>query len=210
MRFYPLLLLFFSHHQFTSITIVYSVHDYDYFNHKNSSINIDLYQCEMHNEKFTTIANTIETIGNNLTNSCNVSCCVSNRINETNSSNTCQVTVQSLTGLCLSRLCYSNDCYHYSLLLNNTYDNKIKNKTTIIDQIRSSFSYIRWSSLINAIQTKWSTWIESTGLTIRDTILVILSIVNVTLTVTAMIVVMNSIRQAKLIDSRKSYRYTLL
>ncbi|CAF3331251.1 unnamed protein product [Rotaria sp. Silwood1] len=142
--------------------------------------------------------------------SCNTSCCASNIMNKTNSSNTCQVTVRSSTDICLGRLCYSGECDHFVLLTNLTDENKIKNNTTIMNTTRSSFSYTSWSSLVNTTRTKWSSWIDKTGLTMRHTILIILLIANISLTFMALIVVIKSIRHANMIANRKSYRYTLL
>lgn len=228
MRFHLFLLFFFSHHLFTLITSAYFTNNYDYLNKTNSSINVDLYQCTTNATTFnSTTKTTIDIISNNLLNLCNISCCTSNDLNKTSiyieiifkisfhsiflaSSNICQVTVQSSTGICLGRLCYSDKCENFALLANITHDYNIKNKTTIMNQISSSFPYIRWSSLVNSTQTKWTSWIDKTGLTIHDTIIIILFITNISLTFVALIVVIKSIRHANIIANEKSYRYTLL
>jgi len=76
---------------------------------------------------------------------------------------------------------------------NITDDSKM---TTIINELHSSITSIPWSS-----------W---TGLTVRDTMIIILLIVNISLTLMTLIVVFKSIRQANIIAEEKSYRYTLL
>jgi len=68
-----------------------------------------------------------------------------------------------------------------------------------MNEIRSSFSDISWPS-----------WIDKIRLTIRDTILIILFIVNISLTLLTIIVVIKSIRHANVIADDRSYRYTLL
>jgi hypothetical protein len=122
----------------------------------------------------------------------------------------CQVTVQSSKGICLGRLCYSDECNKFTLLANATHDHQIKNKTTIINPIHSSFSSISWSSLVNSTQTKWTAWLDTTGLTIHDIILIILLILNISLTFVSLIFVIKSIRHANIIADKKCYRYTLL
>ncbi|CAF2320623.1 unnamed protein product [Rotaria sp. Silwood2] len=113
--------------------------------------------------------------------------------------------------MCLGHLCYSGECDHFVLLATNiTHENKVKNNTTIMNTIRSPFYHIPWSSIVNATQTKWSSWVDKTGLTIRRTALIILFIANISLTFMALILVIKSIRQANIIANRKSYRYTLL
>jgi hypothetical protein len=79
---------------------------------------------------------------------------------------------------------------------NITDDSKM---TTIINELHSSITSIPWSS-----------WIGKTGLTVRDTMIIILLIVNISLTLMTLIVVFKSIRQANIIAEEKSYRYTLL
>jgi hypothetical protein len=79
---------------------------------------------------------------------------------------------------------------------NITDDSKM---TTIINELHSSITSIPWSS-----------WIGKTGLTVRDTMIIILLIVNISLTLMTVIVVFKSIRQANIIAEEKSYRYTLL
>ncbi|CAF0930603.1 unnamed protein product [Rotaria sordida] len=205
MQFYLFLLFFFFHYQFTFITIAYSINDYNDFNQNYSSINIDLYQCDTNNRKLISTTTTIGTIFNNLENSCTSSCCILN-----NSSNTCQVTVRSSTNICLGHLCYSGECDHFVLLTNLTDENEVKDSTTIMNTFRSPLSYIPWSSLFNKTQTKWSSWIDESGLSIRHTILIILFIANISLTFMTLIVIIKSIRHASAIANRKSYRYTLL
>ncbi|CAF4053783.1 unnamed protein product [Rotaria sp. Silwood2] len=202
MQFYLFLLIFFFHHQFTFITIASDINDYTDFNQNYSSINIDLYQCDTNNTKLISTTTTIEVIFNYLMNPCNTSCY---------SLNTCQITVRSSTNMCLGHLCYSGECDHFVLLATNiTHENKVKNNTTIMNTIRSPFYHIPWSSIVNATQTKWSSWVDKTGLTIRRTALIILFIANISLTFMALILVIKSIRQANIIANRKSYRYTLL
>jgi hypothetical protein len=195
MQFHLFLLFFFSHHQFIFIIVAYS-------NQNNSSINVDLYEC---NTNSTVLNRTANAMFNNLIDSCNTSCCISN------SSSTCQVTVQSSSGICLGRLCYFGKCHDYVLLANMTsdYENN-NNKTTITNKIHSSPYSIPWSSFVDSTQTKWSSWIDKTGLTIRRTILIILSIASLSLTFMTLIIVIKSIRQANMLADRKSYRYTLL
>ncbi len=201
MRFRLYSLFFFSHYPLIFITIASST------NNNNSSINIDFYQCDTNTT--TTLNGTTITIDEMIL--CNVSCCTSNSIYIKiiskisfhfvclASSNICQVTVQSSTGICLGRLCYSGECDNFTLLANTTYDQKIKNKTTIMNLIHSSFSNILWSS-----------WTDKTGLTIRHTILILLFITNISLTCLALIKVIKSIRHANMIAGDKTYRYTLL
>ncbi|CAF4468718.1 unnamed protein product, partial [Rotaria sp. Silwood2] len=187
---------------FTFITIASDINDYTDFNQNYSSINIDLYQCDTNNTKLISTTTTIEVIFNYLMNPCNTSCY---------SLNTCQITVRSSTNMCLGHLCYSGECDHFVLLATNiTHENKVKNNTTIMNTIRSPFYHIPWSSIVNATQTKWSSWVDKTGLTIRRTALIILFIANISLTFMALILVIKSIRQANIIANRKSYRYTLL
>lgn len=227
MRFDLFLLFFFFHHSFISITTAFSTNIYDYFNKYNSSINIDFYQCDANITIFNSTTITNDTIFNNLIDSCNVSCCTSNDFNKTSiyikiisknlfyfislvSSNPCQITVQSSTGICLGRLCYSGTCDNFKLLANKTHDSKIKNKTTIMNQIHSSLSHIPWSSVVNSTQTEWSLLINKTGITIRDIILILLFIINISLTLIALVIVIKSIRHANIIADDRSYRYTLL
>jgi len=126
------------------------------------------------------------------------------------SSNICQVTVQSFKNICLGRLCYSGECDGFALLANMTHDYSIKNKTTIMNKISSSFGSISWSSLVNTTEMEWSSWIDKTSLTMRRIILIILLITSISLTFMTLIVVIKSIRHAKIVSNRKSYRYTLL
>jgi hypothetical protein len=208
MRFYLFSLFFFSHHLFIFNAIADSINNY------NSSINIDLYQCHTNTTTFNSTTITIDKMFNNQMKSCNVSCCTLDNLNKTSiciemifkisfnfvslvSSNICQVTVQSSSGICLGRLCYSGECDNFILLANNSYD--YNNMTTIMNEIRSSFSDISWPS-----------WIDKIRLTIRDTILIILFIVNISLTLLTIIVVIKSIRHANVIADDRSYRYTLL
>ncbi len=175
----------------------------------NSSINVHLYQCNTNSTilNATTIP-PIDTIFNNLPYSCNINCCTSNSTsrdiemmfkNSFNfiylaSINLCQVTVHTSTGDCLGRICYSGACDQFSSLANKT-----KNTTTLMNQLQSSFASI-----------PWFLWIDKTGLTVRHTIIIILLIVNISLTLMTLIVVMKSIRQANIIAEDKAYRYTLL
>lgn len=64
--------------------------------------------------------------------------------------------------------------------------------------------------LINETQKKLSTLREKTGITLYNTILITLSVVNISLTFFVLIYVIKSIRHANWIADRKSYRYTLL
>jgi hypothetical protein len=190
--------LFFFYYQLIFITIAYS---FNIFNQNNSSVNIELYQC---NTNGTILSNTTNSIFNNRMDSCNTSCCTSN------SSNTCQVTVQSSSGICLSRLCYIGECYNFSLLANSTRDYKYNNKTTIMNKTHLSDYYIPWTSIVNSTQTKWTSWMDRNRSKIRHTILIILSIASISLTFMTLIVVIKSIRHANMLADRKSYRYTLL
>ncbi len=70
MRFYLFLLFFFSHYPFIFIINGYSTN--------NSVININLYQC---NSNATILNTTIDTLFNNSIDSCNISCCTSNNLN---------------------------------------------------------------------------------------------------------------------------------
>jgi hypothetical protein len=120
------------------------------------------------------------------------------------------VTVQSSTNVCLGRLCYSGKCDEFSSLANVIRDEKIQNNTTIVNKLSSSLTYMPWSSLVNSTQTKWNSWIDKTGLTIHNSILIILLIASISLTLMAVILVIKSIRHANTIAGNKSYRYTLL
>jgi len=221
MRFHLFSLFFFSYHSFIFNAIAYSINNY------NSSIIVDLYQCHTNTTTLNSTTITIDKIFNNKMNSCNFSCCTLNSLNETSiyiemifqisfhfvslaSSNICQVTVQSSNSICLGRLCYSGECNNFALLANHTHHYKNKNETTIMHEIRSSFSDISWPSLVNSTQTNWTLWIDKTGLTIRYTILIILSIVSISLTLMTLIIVIKSIRHAYVVGDERSYRYTLL
>lgn len=118
--------------------------------------------------------------------------------------------MESSTGICLGRLCYSGTCSNFTLLANKTHNFNIKNKTTLINELHSSFSYIPWTSLVNSTKTKWSSWINNPTLTIRQIILVVLFIINISLTFIALVIVFKSIRHANIISNDRSYRYTLL
>lgn len=107
--------------------------------------------------------------------------------------NTCQVTVQSFTGVCFGRLCYSGECDEFLSLMNTTSYQKIKNKI---------FSSIPWSSFTHSRQIKWPLWIDKN-------ILILLLIVNLFLTLITLFIIIKSIRHAKILAERKSHRYSL-
>ncbi|CAF0899359.1 unnamed protein product [Adineta ricciae] len=177
-------------------------------NQKNSLFNIELYQC---NTKFNTTATVSnEEIMKNLIDSCKFNCCTSNHSNKTTSSNVCQVTVRSSSNVCLGRLCYSGQCEQYKILANMLKNSKQMNKTLAINEIRSSFGTIFWSSIVNSTQIKWTSWIDRTSGTIRYTILISLLIVGISLTFATMMLILKSIRQSVMISDRRAYRYTLL
>ncbi|CAF1079380.1 unnamed protein product [Adineta steineri] len=179
-------------------------------NQNNSPINVDLYQCDTNNTIFNNTIINNDRIFNNLMHPCNISCCISNNLNKTIVLNTCQITVRSSTNICVGRFCYSGKCDTFSFLANMIHDDKIENKTTIMDTIHASSGYIPWSSIINSTRTKWTSWIDETSIRIRPIILIILFIISISLTFMTLIVVIKSMRHANIISNRKSYRYTLL
>ncbi len=114
----------------------------------------------------------------------------------------CQVSVQSSTGVCRGRLCYPDECEKFTSVSDISHDSEVKNTTkSIMNQLGSSFA---------SIQTQWSSLVGKTGLTARHAIITILLIVNISLTSMTLIIVIKSIRQAKIIAEERSYRYTLL
>ena len=227
MRLYRFLLFFFSYHQCAFITVAYSTDSYHYLNQTISSINIIFYQCDTNKSVFNNITTTIDAILYNLMTTCNISCCDSYSFNKSRIcirsmlkisfcffslgfAKTCQVTVQSRKNICLGHLCYSDDCSNVALLTDTTHHFIIKNKTTTASEIHSSHTHLSLSSLVNVIKTKWASWIDKIGLTIRHTVLIILFIINISLTLMALVVVLKSVRHANIVADRKSYRYTLL
>ena len=87
---------------------------------------------------------------------------------------------------------------------------KQTNETLAINEIRSSFGTISWSSIVNSTQIKWASWIDRTSGTIRYTILISMLVVGISLTFATMMLILKSIRQSIMISDRKVYRYTLL
>ena len=123
------------------------------------------------------------------------------------STNVCQISVQSSTGVCLGRLCYPDECEKFTSIP----DSQVKNTTkSIMNQLSSSFASIPWSSLINSTETKLSSLVGQTGLTLRHVLITTLLIVNISLTSMTLIIVIKSIRQANMFAENRSYRYTLL
>lgn len=126
------------------------------------------------------------------------------------SSHLCQVTVHTIEGNCLGHLCYADECDKFISFIIPIANSTMKNKTTFINQLRSSFTSISWSSFVNKTQTQWSTWFDQTDLNIRHTIIIILFIVNISLTLLALLFVIKSIRRANLVAEERPYHYTLL
>jgi hypothetical protein len=178
------------------------------FNHEqnNSLINIHLYQCYT-NE--TIVDNTILNNTDTIFDSCDLDCCLTNDSNQTSNFNTCQVTTQSPTGVCLGRLCYPGECDEYVLLTNLTYYEKLMDNTTFMNEIRSSFSSIPWSSFANSTRIQWGVWKNKNDSSIQYSILILLSIVNISLTLLALCVIIKSIKHANKIAEKKAHRYSL-
>lgn len=167
----------------------------------NSSITLELNECSAVNSVGIDSPTT-----NNQENSCDINCCTESSI----SSDLCQVTIKSLEGDCLSRFCYSNRCDQFTFLVNKTYDKQQNQTKTIINRIRSSFSNVHWSSLLNTTETKFFSFIDQTSLTQRHRFLILLVSLNILLTFMTLIIVIKSIRQANHIAEDKSDRYALL
>ncbi|UJR25067.1 hypothetical protein I4U23_006427 [Adineta vaga] len=204
MQWHLLLLFLFSQQLFISTIIAYSTTNKPNNNQKNASINIDLHQCNTKNTNFNSTIITDDQLLNNLIDSCSINCC------QSNTSNICQVTVRSSTNICLGRLCYSDKCENFSLLSNMTRTFKSKNKTSVINTLRSSFGTIPWSSIANSTQTKLTSLINQTSGTIGQIILILMLAIGISLTFATLILILKSIRHATMISSRESYRYTLL
>ena len=86
----------------------------------------------------------------------------------------------------------------------------MRNKTTFLNQLRSSFTSMSWSSFVNKTQSTWSSWLDQTDPNILHTLIIILFIVNISLTLLALLFVVKSIRRAKLVAEERPYHYTLL
>ncbi len=119
------------------------------------------------------------------------------------------MTIQSFSGVCLSRLCYSGECDQFFSSMNMTLNRKMEKNTTIMNTIRSSVASIPWSSVVNSPRLTWSVWREKNALSIRSSILVLLLIANLSLTLITLFIVIKSIRHAKMIAERKLRRYLL-
>ena len=86
----------------------------------------------------------------------------------------------------------------------------MRNKTTFLNQLRSSFTSMSWSSFVNKTQSTWSSWLDQTDPNILHTLIIILFIVNISLTLLALLFVVKSIQRAKLVAEERPYHYTLL
>ena len=202
MQLHLFLLYSLSHYQFLVLARAYWTKDDNDF----SPVRTDLYQCATQK---TFLANHPEPIVDSSMSPCNYSCCTTHH-NYNTSTDQCQVSVQTSGGACLGRLCYLGSCENYSRLANLTRDEKMLNSTSMINTLRSSFAYIPWSSLMNRTQTKWRSWIDQTGFTLRRSALIILSVLNLLLTSITLVAVFKSIKHANVMAGKKSYRYTLL
>lgn len=152
----------------------------------NSSFTIELHQCHTNQ----TIINHTTIIMNKNFSSCTVNCC------KKNDTNICQVTVQSSTNTCLSRLCYSGECDQFLSETNSSVYQKYT-------------SPIPWSSYVNSIKITWPSWRDKSFISIRYSILILLLIANFSLTLITLFIVIKAIRHAKMIAERKSRRYSL-
>ena len=196
----------------------------------NSSIRTALYQCDSNRTYSNYHTSIAELVFNNAMNSCEKSCCTINKTSETSktkrkarilsqsfcsplvlvNSDMCEVTVQSVAGVCLGRLCYYGKCDYFSSLANLTIDHQMQKNTTVFQTFQSSLSYIPWSSAVQSSYTQWKFWITRSGLTMRRMIVIILSVLNIFLTLLTLSIVIKSIKHANLMSGRKAYRYTLL
>ncbi|UJR23793.1 hypothetical protein I4U23_026770 [Adineta vaga] len=159
----------------------------------NSFINVHLYQCNT-NE---TISNHTISLTNTTFHPCNFSCC------ETRYSNICELTAVSSTGRCLGHACYSGAC---RTLINMTSYRKIPINNVIFNRNLSSISSIHWPILSNFTRIQWK---DKYNTSIRSSLLIILLIINLSLTLITTFIIIKSIKRAKLIAERKSHRYSL-
>lgn len=83
MRFYSVLLLFLSQHQLILIISANITYDRNYFNYDNTSINIDYDQFNSSKTTLDSSTFVTERTFDNVTNSCNNSCCTTNTTDQT-------------------------------------------------------------------------------------------------------------------------------
>lgn len=122
----------------------------------------------------------------------------------------CSATIRSLDDTCIAQTCYFGTCEEYVLDNNITKSIQKNNSENVLSRLRSSFAQMNWTSIVSSGRTRIESLINRLEITRRCFILIILLIVNITLTMIGLSVVLKSIKQAKHIAGRKSYRYTLL
>lgn len=195
-----LLLLLLSHHQTFSPVLAVSA-----ANQKPAPIDVHLYQCDTNTTRADDSTLPQESIVSNLIDSCNVTCCKSDR------SAMCQVTVRGSPNLCIGRLCYSGMCENFSSLANLLHHPTIEhNSSVIMDRIHASFGTLAWSTVLNSTRTKLIAVLGSTSLRAEPVVLILLLVVGLSLTLVTLMIVIGSLRYASRGSRRSSYRYALL